>query len=437
VCDQDQLSRLSQIKARASANGVDDLSELSAAEAQAFEPQLACTGALLSPSTGIVDSHAFMVSLLGDAENHGAVLVTRTRVVSIHYRCEGAGYALQTLQAGAERVGATGSAEQIGTTKAGNSVREVDDTQNLVTLTAKYVVNAAGHGACELANSQQSSSQSGSQNGSMEKVMFKGNYFSLAAPSPFSRLVYPVPEEAGLGVHLTIDLAGRARFGPDVESVASEDYEVDPQRAQGFYAAIRRYWPALPDDSLLPDYSGIRPRVRVDGELYSDFLIQGSLQHGLPGLVNLLGIESPGLTASLAIADNVAQMLGQADTGIHHADTGHEPRGLVHADHVVSAVGWFVLFCRHRSKGADTAKHRIHPLESCSADAMVCGVGVEGATTCNAQSVACTAHNGGSEQRHPVFIDRLGAVAYRVRPCLYLQRHDAAFYRSGCWCVAG
>jgi len=281
AADAEQLSKLSQIKARAIANGVDDLSQLTAAQAQELEPQLACTGALLSPSTGIVDSHAFMVSKHTD--------------------------------------------RQVRTTEQMQAEKNEKNTQEKSALTAKYVINAAGHGACDLVNSLQSSRQHLPKNdvmgnaadeltldamgNVMNAVMFKGNYFSLAAPSPFSRLVYPVPEEAGLGVHLTIDLAGRARFGPDVEPVDTENYVVDPCRAERFYAAIRRYWPALPDESLLPDYSGIRPRVQVNGDLYPDFLIQGPLQHGLPGLVNLLSIESPGLTASLAIADEVATML--------------------------------------------------------------------------------------------------------------------------------
>ena len=312
AADIDQLSRLSQIKARASVNGVDDLTKLTAAEAQTLEPQLECTGALLSPSTGIVDSHAFMVSLLGDAENHGAVLVPRTQVVSLRHDPQLACYELQTRQV----VAGNELTDEIKGELNDKSDNDVNNEAETI-LRSTCVINAAGHGACAVANSLSSvrpmppeeMQKAALMNGPMDAVMIKGNYFSLAAPSPFSRLVYPVPEQAGLGVHLTIDLAGRARFGPDVEPVETEDYMVDPQRADRFYAAIRRYWPALPDGSLLPDYSGIRPRVRVNGELYPDFLIQGPSQHGLSGLVNLLGIESPGLTASLAIADEVALML--------------------------------------------------------------------------------------------------------------------------------
>ncbi|MFK8079604.1 MAG: NAD(P)/FAD-dependent oxidoreductase [Granulosicoccus sp.] len=275
--DQAQLQQLEQIRMRAQANGVSDLVFLTKDKAQSLEPMLACTGALLSPSTGILDSHAFMVSLLGDAENLGAILARGTRVDKIQFSENHACYKLLT------------------------------SSDQQVTLTARQVINAAGHGASALANSiEQIPDRLRTQS-----VMSKGNYFSLSMKSPFSRLVYPVPEEGGLGVHLTIDLAGRARFGPDVEPVVCEDYAVNPARADGFAVAIRKYWPELPDNALHPDYSGIRPRVRSGGELYSDFILQGPAQHGLSGLVNLLGIESPGLTAALAIAETVSDMIDQ------------------------------------------------------------------------------------------------------------------------------
>lgn len=270
-----QLERLGKIKARAFNNGVQDIELLSHRAALAIEPQLHCIGALLSPSTGILDSHAFMVSLLGDAENHGAVLACRTAVHSVNYVASASYYQLAF----------------------GN-----DQTNS---MTARIVINAAGHGACALANSVFQNSE----RHDFTAIMSKGNYFSLSAKAPFSRLVYPVPEEGGLGVHLTLDMAGRARFGPDVEPIEHEDYSVDQMRAQRFYAAIRQYWPALPDNTLLPDYSGIRPQVSINGQLYPDFLVHGPDEHGMPGLVNLLGIESPGLTASLAIADDVALQL--------------------------------------------------------------------------------------------------------------------------------
>jgi len=275
--DENQRQQLEQINRWAQLNGVDDLELLTPSQAYALEPELACTGAILSPSTGILDSHALMVSLLGDAENSGAVLAYQTRVIGISYHQQKNCFSLTT-----------------------------EPPENTL-LSARYVINAAGHGACRLFNtvSQVSPTMRG------QVVMYKGNYFSLAASSPFSRLIYPVPEEAGLGVHLTLDLAGRARFGPDVEPVKHETYDVDPARAQGFVKAIRKYWPALPDNALLPDYAGIRPRVRINGDLVADFIVQGPRQHGLPGLINLMGIESPGLTASLAIAEAVTQRLDE------------------------------------------------------------------------------------------------------------------------------
>ena len=274
--NQEQLQQLEAIRARAQANGVHDLQLLNCDQAQALEPALTCVGALLSPSTGIVDSHALMTALLADAENAGAVLAKNTRVSDVIFQ----------------------SAQQ--------AYDVVIDDELASTLRTRIVINTAGHGSVEIAKRLRGSEPSQT----LKAVMYKGNYFSLTTKAPFSRLIYPVPEQAGLGVHLTLDLAGRARFGPDVEPVSStEDYRVDPIRSNSFYAAIRRYWKALPDDALVPDYSGIRPRVSIDGELYPDFHIEGPIEHGLPGLVNLLGIESPGLTASLAIADAVAGKL--------------------------------------------------------------------------------------------------------------------------------
>lgn len=272
-----QYLQLEQIQLRAKANGVHDLTLISAADAQSMEPQLQCVGALLSPSTGIVDSHSFMLSLLGDAQNHGTTLVCGARVGALTYSPVRKCYEISTLG------------------------------EHAMKLTASLVINSAGHGACALANSVADSSGNVAT-----PVMFKGNYFSLAGQSPFSRLVYPVPEAAGLGVHLTIDLAGRARFGPDVEPVERECYDVDPQRSESFYSAIRRYWPGLPDNSLQPDYAGIRPRVQFNDTLHSDFYIQGPDSHGLPGLVNLMSIESPGLTASMAIAKAVSNLVNKA-----------------------------------------------------------------------------------------------------------------------------
>ncbi|RWB61405.1 NAD(P)/FAD-dependent oxidoreductase [Mesorhizobium sp.] len=274
--DAAQEPVLAAIRAGAIACGAGDLRFLSAAEAQALEPALHCTKALLSPSTGIIDSHALMLTLLGDAEESGAKLSLNTRIVS--GRIEANRIVLQTTD--------TASGEGFG-------------------IATSRFVNAAGLGAVALA---------GSLEGFDRRYLptlrcAKGNYFSVAGRAPFSRLVYPVPEPGGLGVHLTLDLGGTARFGPDVEWTEVLDYRVDPARGERFYAAIRKYWPHLPDGSLQPAYSGIRPKLSGPGEANSDFVIQGAATHGVAGLVNLFGIESPGLTSSLAIADHVTRML--------------------------------------------------------------------------------------------------------------------------------
>ncbi len=270
-----QDGKLAVIEAGARACGVDDLRRLSAAEAQAMEPQLACVGALLSPSTGIVDSHAFMLDLLGDAEAHGAQIAFRTQAASGALRDDG--IEIQTSGEGGVRLN----------------------------LLAQVVVNAAGHGAQQFARSL-----AGLPAAWIPPQFFaRGCYFSLAGKSPFGRLIYPVPVEGGLGVHLTLDMGGGARFGPDVEWIESVDYTVDPRRADAFYAEIRRYWPDLDDDALLPSYAGVRPKLSGPGAAAADFRIDGPQAHGVPGLVNLFGIESPGLTACLAIADHVCNLL--------------------------------------------------------------------------------------------------------------------------------
>ena len=263
-----QLNDLQKIKARAQANGVDDLQLLSAAEAIALEPQLNCVGALLSPSTGIINGRAYMLALLGDAERHGASLALNSSVQGIESTPQG--LLLTVLCDGVEE-----------------------------TLLADTVVNAAGHQAIALAGSCKAMAV-----GTLPTAyLAKGNYFSLAGRSPFSRLIYPVPEPGGLGVHLTLDLGQQARFGPDVEWVEVEDYNVNPERAEVFYGAIRKYWPDLADGALQPAYAGIRPKIVPQGSTDADFKIQGPDEHGVPGLVNLFGIESPGLTSSLAIAE--------------------------------------------------------------------------------------------------------------------------------------
>lgn len=269
-----QLGALQALADKALANGVDDLQALSQAAAVALEPNLRCAGALFSPSTGIIDSHQLMLSYLGDAENAGATLALRTSVVR------------GRRQADQWQIGLGGDAE--------------DD------LVARHVVNAAGLEASRVARAI------GLAPDRVPTTHYaKGSYFMLTGGKvPFSHLVYPMPEPGGLGVHVTLDLAGRVRFGPDVEWVDKIDYAVDPSRADSFYPAIRRYYPGLPDGALTPAYSGIRPKLSRDPRVESDFLVATEADHGAAGLVNLYGIESPGLTASLALAERVASSLG-------------------------------------------------------------------------------------------------------------------------------
>ncbi|MDH5558798.1 MAG: FAD-dependent oxidoreductase, partial [Alphaproteobacteria bacterium] len=229
--------------------------------------------ALLSPSTGIIDSHGLMLAYQGEAEDRGAMVAFNAPVL-------------------AGEVGEGGILLRVG----GAMPMQLD---------CRTVINSAGLGAPDIA--------AGIAGIPEEMVprqwLAKGNYFTLTPRPPFGRLIYPVPEPGGLGVHLTLDLAGRARFGPDVEWIEEMDYAVDPARGERFYAAIRKYWPGLPDGSLEPGYAGIRPKLGPKGSPAADFVIQGPAEHGVPGLVNLFGIESPGLTASLAIADYVAGMV--------------------------------------------------------------------------------------------------------------------------------
>ena len=277
-----QVAELRAIQQGAAANGVDDLQLLSAQQAQALEPALACHAALLSPSTGIVDSHGLMLSLLGDAENAGAVLAVKSEVNQL--------LAL---------AGKAPAAIEIVVSDAGGGTR----------LQARSVVNAAGLQAPALAARTQ-----GLHARHVPTAFFaKGNYFTLAGRAPFARLIYPVPEPGGLGVHLTLDLGGQAKFGPDVQWVDSaDDYLVDAARGDAFYAEVRRYWPALPDGALQAGYAGIRPKISGPGQPAADFVIQGEREHGVAGLVNLFGIESPGLTSCLALADRVSATLAHA-----------------------------------------------------------------------------------------------------------------------------
>jgi L-2-hydroxyglutarate oxidase LhgO len=273
----DQHAALAATQAKAAANGV-ALRWLDAAAAGELEPALRCTAALLSPDTGIVDSHGLMLALQGDLETAGGALALQSPASGVHV----------------ER-------DRLVVDVGGESPMQ---------LAARFVVNAAGLWAPGLAACMPDLAAAHRP----QAFHAKGNYFSLAGRTPFSRLIYPVPEQAGLGVHLTLDLAGQARFGPDVQwlspgSPDDIDYRVDPSRADGFYAEIRRYWPGLRDGTLLPAYSGVRPKLQRPGEAAGDFVLQGPAEHGVAGLLNLFGIESPGLTACLAIADEVLARL--------------------------------------------------------------------------------------------------------------------------------
>ena len=271
------VAQLQTIEQRARANGVYDLRWLDAAETVALEPQLRCVRALLSPSTGIVDSHGLMLALLGDAQAAGAMLALRS----------------PALRAAATPQG-------IELEVGGDSA---------TTLLAECVINSAGHGAPVLAAATRGLASAHVP----PRYFAKGNYFTLSGRSPFSRLVYPAPGESShLGVHLTLDLGGQAKFGPSFHWVDGLDYRVDEHEAERFYDEVRRYWPGLPDGALQPGYVGVRPKIRGPGEPAQDFRIDGPAEHGVPGLVNLFGIESPGLTSSLAIAERVAAMLAAA-----------------------------------------------------------------------------------------------------------------------------
>ena len=271
-----EIAGLEKIAATASANGVDDLEWLDPTQVKRLEPTLSCAAALLSPSTGIIDSHALMLAYQGEAEAAGGIIVLRTPVVSGRVHPEG--FEL-----------ATGGTEP-------------------TRIHCRWLVNAAGLHAPALARLIE-----GIPPETVPRAYFcRGVYFTLSGRAPFQRLIYPVPVAGGLGVHVTLDLAGQVRFGPDVEWISSVDYSVDPRRGGVFYAAVRTYWPGLPDGALQPGYAGIRPKISGPSEPAADFVVQGPNDHGVPGLVNLYGIESPGLTASLPLADEVLRKFGLA-----------------------------------------------------------------------------------------------------------------------------
>ncbi len=268
----EQVAQLQGIIAKAAANGVHDLALLTREQARALEPALECVAAVHSPSTGIVDSHGLMLALQGDLENAGGMVACHSRLARARVTAQGI------------------------------ELETADGTQ----LRARTVVNAAGVHAPSLAHRFEGLDARHIPG----EYYAKGNYFTLAGRSPFGRLIYPVPEAAGLGVHLTIDLGGQAKFGPDVQWVDSpDDLVVDPARGDGFYAEVRKYWPALPDGALQAGYAGIRPKISGPGGAAADFKIEGLATHGVPGLVNLFGIESPGLTSSLAIGRQVVDLL--------------------------------------------------------------------------------------------------------------------------------
>lgn len=271
--DEEQLPELERLKANAAANGVRDLTWMRPQDVTEMEPAVYCVGALWSPSTGILDSHAYMLALQGDAEGAGAMIAFQTPVVGG-----------EVLNSGI-RIDCGGDAP--------------------LSVVAELVVNCGGLWAQSIARTIR-----GIPDASIPPTYYcKGNYYTLSGRPPFTRPIYPVPEKAGLGVHVTVDLGGQVRFGPDVEWVDRIDYDVDPARADKFYAAVRKYYPDLADGAIQPGYSGIRPKIQAPGEPAKDFVVQGPEDHGIDGLINLYGIESPGLTSSLAIADFVVNMI--------------------------------------------------------------------------------------------------------------------------------
>jgi L-2-hydroxyglutarate oxidase LhgO len=278
--DDSQRPKLEALYRQGLANGVDDLHLIDGSEARAMEPKLACVAALHSPSTGIFDSHAYMLALLGDAERNGAALAVQSPVRG-------------------------------GRIDTGRIVLDIGDADTTTQLAARYVINAAGLCATQIARAIDGYPAERCPT----PHYAKGNYYTLAGATPFTRLIYPMPEAGGAGLHFTLDLAGQARFGPDVEWLPDDwierpEYGVSGARTDSFYAKIRSYWPGLADGALSPSYCGVRPKIHGPELAAADFVIQGAAVHGVAGLVNLFGIESPGLTSSLAIADAaVAELL--------------------------------------------------------------------------------------------------------------------------------
>lgn len=278
VAQAGQVRALEALHTRGICNGVSDLQWLEAGEIGHLEPEVSCAAGLLSPSTGIVDPDELMLGLLADLEAHGGSLVLETSVTGVRSVPNGL---MITIRCRAD-----------------------EDF-----VVARHVINSAGLAAVDLARRID-----GYPAGLIPDAHFaKGNYFTCRT-RPFRHLVYPMPGDAGLGIHATLGLDGGVRFGPDVQWVDIRDYRVDEDRATEFYASIREYWPGLEDGALQPAYAGIRPKIAGPGQPAADFLIAGPADHGIPGLVNLMGIESPGLTAALAIGDHVMTLLGRGAT---------------------------------------------------------------------------------------------------------------------------
>jgi L-2-hydroxyglutarate oxidase LhgO len=271
--NEPEQARLEAILTQGRINGVEGLEMIGGNAARDLEPDLSCTAALVSPTTGIIDGHGYMLALQGALEAHGGAVAFGTPVERLTPMLHG-----WRVHFGGHEPGR---------------------------LDVDAVVNCAGLRAQQVARNIEGYPQTRIP----KQVLAKGNYFSYAGRPVFSRLIYPTPVDGGLGVHVTLDLAGRMRFGPDVEWIETENYDVDPARAASFYARIRTYWPALPDGALIPDYAGIRPKLTGPGEPAADFMIEGPADHSMPGLVNLFGVESPGLTSSLPLADDVVARL--------------------------------------------------------------------------------------------------------------------------------
>lgn len=272
---EDQIEKLKRIMNNGAVIGCDDLAYLEQKDVAELEPEAHAVAGVLSPSTGILDVHEYMYSLQGDLEANGGIIALESPALAVEFTDKGI-------------VVSVGGKEPIS-------------------LKTDCLINSAGLHAVKLAHNY-----SDFPKDLIPQYYFcKGNYFSLAGKHPFKHLIYPMPEKAGVGVHLTLDLAGQARFGPDVEWIDEIEYSVDETRADSFYPAIRQYWPGLPDGALLPSYCGIRPKLQSPDDPWKDFIIQGPEEHKIPGLINLFGIESPGITSSLVLADYVADMLGK------------------------------------------------------------------------------------------------------------------------------